>query len=98
MTPSFVSVKTKIKRNSKIILKIVGNTLYVFDEKKMLLSTYNELGSFIWQSVNKPVSIEEIVKKVVQIYEVQPKQAEKDVIQFVQLELGKDRLFLVDNT
>lgn len=85
-----------IRKNKKIVFRDIGGILYVFDDKKMVMHTYNEVGSFIWRMLKAPKRVAYIVGKIAQAYEVSLKKAEVDVITFVEAEAG--RLFLLDNS
>lgn len=90
-------LKTVVKRNPKVTTRLVGDALYVFDEKRMILHTYNDLGSFIWKFLRTPKTVEQIVRRVVSVYDVADTVVQKDVMQFVIGESGSGKLFALDN-
>jgi hypothetical protein len=46
--------------------------------------TLNETGSFIWKALEKGCSMEELISKFLEEYDVDPATAEKDLAAFLQ--------------
>ncbi len=97
MKKDSVREETKIRRNPEAATRVVGETLYVFDDSHMILHTYNDVGSFIWEFLKSPRKVSAIIAAVASSYDVSVKQAQKDVIAFIQSESGSGKLFVVDN-
>lgn len=47
--------------------------------------TLNESGAFFWEAMKNDTTIEDVVKKVCEEYEVTPEIAERDVTKFVDM-------------
>lgn len=45
---------------------------------------FNETAGFIWNLLKKPISKVELIKKLCREYDVTEKQAEKDIITFIE--------------
>ncbi len=97
MKKDTIKTETRVRRNPEAATRVVGETLYVFDDSHMVLHTYNDVGSFIWGVLKSPKKVSAIVAAVASSYDVSLKQAEKDVIAFIQSESGSGKLFAVDN-
>lgn len=75
--------KTKIKRNKNIIFKYVEDTVYILDPYNTVIRTLNETASFLWNSLEKPKSINELTKLVCKEFAVSQQQAENDIKEFI---------------
>lgn len=85
----------KVKQNPKIIHRFIQDQLYVFDDKKMIMHTFNPVASFIWKQAEKATTLEAIAQKVCEEYDVPKKQAMQDVEKFVKQETQKTKLFIL---
>lgn len=47
------------------------------------LATVNEVGAFLWKLLQKEVTFEELVAKVLEEYEVDEKEAKADILEFL---------------
>ncbi|MGL4572647.1 MAG: PqqD family peptide modification chaperone [Clostridium sp.] len=69
-----------IKMSSEIIINKSVETMDIDDEKAMIdlergkYYTLNETGSFIWDSILKCSSFKELVKELVNIYDIEEKE------------------------
>jgi hypothetical protein len=76
-----------VRSQSVVSRRVAGETLIVPVRGKVgdLASIYsfNETGSLIWQSLETPKSVSELINAVEQEYAVKPDQAERDVKQFL---------------
>lgn len=66
---------------------IAGSEIVVPVGKKALefngMITLNESGAFFWDCLKEETTKEEIVKKVLEIYDVTPEKANEDVEKFI---------------
>lgn len=72
-----------VKRNisgSEIVVP-VGETAAQFNG----MITLNESGAFFWDCLNEDTTPQEIVKKVLEVYDVTPEKAAQDVEKFINL-------------
>lgn len=76
-----------VRSQSVVSRRVAGETLIVPVRGKVgdLASIYsfNETGSLIWQSLETPKGVSELISAVEQEYAVEPEQAERDVKQFL---------------
>jgi len=76
-----------VRSQSVVSRRVAGETLIVPVRGKVgdLASIYsfNETGSLIWQSLETPKGLSELVSTVEQEYAVTQEQAERDVTQFL---------------
>lgn len=78
-----INLNFKVKQNPKVIKKVLEGKVYIFTQKDLNLHSFNEVASFIWLVAKKPVSVEELVTKVVKEFETSESVAQKDVKEFV---------------
>ena len=76
-----------IRSQAVVSRRVAGETLIVPVRGKVgdLASIYsfNETGSLIWQSLESPRNLAELIRAVEQEYEVSPEHARRDVTQFL---------------
>ena len=78
-----INLKTKFKRNPKIIFREVEGLCYILESEKGQLRSLNDTASFIWKACQKPIRGEKIVEKLCDNFDVTVKTAEKDVKAFI---------------
>lgn len=83
-----------VRSQSVVSRRVAGETLIVPVRGKVgdLASIYsfNQTGSLIWQSLESPKSISELISIIEQEYEIEHGQAERDVTQFLNDMLAAD--------
>lgn len=79
-----LKLNTKVKQNPRVIKKVLNGKVYIFTHKDLNLHSLNEVASFIWLAVEKPVSIQNLVTKIIEEFEVSRKVALKDLREFVE--------------
>jgi len=89
-------------KGEKAIFRVVDNeTLIIYLDRRPnneeVVSILNETGTFIWQLLDGTKTVEEIIKKVCDEFEVSYKKAQKEVINFLSELLKKD-LVTISNT
>ena len=70
--------------------KIVDETVIV-EPKAKLMHQLDEVGSNIWEFLDTPHTVEEIIAMIMENYDVDASRAETDVVQFLQ-EMEKRQL------
>ncbi|MEK6645834.1 MAG: PqqD family protein [Candidatus Firestonebacteria bacterium] len=84
--------KDKIGQHKNAIGRIIeGNAFIVLPEKNVLCKI-DETGTFIWQQLNIPKTIEELKMAVCENFVVDEKTAYKDLTDFIELLLDKEIL------
>ena len=83
-----MNLKEVYKRKSHFATRIVGSELILVPVKKNIadmdeLFTLNEVGSFIWTNINGQNSIEDIVSKIAEEFEVEESTAKTDLEEFL---------------
>lgn len=76
--------------NQAIISQIEGNIVSDMDGEKVMLSIDNgkyynlgELGGTIWEYINEPLYIEELIEKLLDQYDVEKEVCEQQVKEFI---------------
>lgn len=78
-----IKEKDKIKRVTNVAQRLFEEQMLVITPKDSLLHRFNEVGTFIWQILDTPKTIEEICKAVKEHFEgVDDEQVLKDVTEF----------------
>ena len=77
-----------LKLDKEYILRQIGDDYIIVPVGKAALSfngmiTVNETGAFLWEQLVKGTSKEELLRTVVETYEVAPEEAERDIEEFL---------------
>ena len=79
-----ITKKNKIERVENVAQRLFEEQMLVITPKDSLLHRFNEVGTFIWQILEQPKTVEEICKKVKEHFEdADDEQVFKDVTGFV---------------
>lgn len=78
-----ISQRTIIKRNTRLIARLLGKELAVLEPSEGKLHTLTETAAFIWRLLWKPRRVSEIVEKLISEFEVSPSVAKKDTTHFI---------------
>lgn len=70
----------KNKINKKIIYQYIGNDVLVYSSEKSELFTFNETAAFIFRTLRKGKSIDEITTEMIKEYDTTGKKAQKDIV------------------
>jgi len=62
--------------------KIVDETVIVETRAKQL-HALNDVASYIWQLLEKPHTVKDIINKIIEQYDIDTQSAEKDVLSFI---------------
>lgn len=88
------SLSTKFKIKKGILTRFVNEKAFLLDTRKAEVRSLNETASLIWKSLKKGATVKEIIKSIVEEYQVDKKRAKKDVFDFVEKYL-KEELIVV---
>ncbi len=83
-----------IKRNNNIVLRNIHSLYYLVDIKcnynneSHSIPTLNEVGKVIWESIEKPTKLDDVVKKVITSFDISGiniNDIKSDVIEYISL-------------
>ena len=66
-----------------LVAELSGETVILHVEKGVYYGL-NKLGTRVWSLIQEPRTIDELVQTILNEYEVEPKQAERDLVALVQ--------------
>ncbi len=72
-----------IKKSGQTYCRKIKNQWVILDKDKKHIRVLNETGGFIWELLKKPLSKEQVVKKIVKNYNVEFSIAAKDLDDFI---------------
>lgn len=73
----------RYKKNENVASAQLDNEICIFDPDEGSYLSLNETASEIWQMLVEPLEINEIMKKLTDIYEIDYQICHKDVISFL---------------
>jgi hypothetical protein len=83
---------TPIRRNSDILAAGVGTETILLDPTDWTYVTLNETAARIWEALDEPRSVEEVVESLVRDYEVDRTTCDREVATFVREMSGRGLL------
>jgi Coenzyme PQQ synthesis protein D (PqqD). len=88
---------TELSRSSKIVVSKdvvscdLGGETAMLDMKEGVYYGLNEMGTIIWEYIQEPITIQEIVDKILVEYEVDEETCYRDLVELVE-EMSKNGL------
>ena len=88
---------TKLSRSSKIVVSKdvvscdLGGETAMLDMKEGIYYGLNEMGTIIWEYIQEPITLQEIVDKILVEYEVDEETCYRDLVELVE-EMSKNGL------
>lgn len=81
--------KQRYARDSSIVFREIAGEMIMVPIKKTagevdFIYTTNEVGGFIWESIDGEKEVGEILDAIVSEFEITPEEAEKDLLDFLQ--------------
>lgn len=73
----------KYRRNKNITHQEVDERVHILDEKEDAIITLNETATFLWKSLSKPMTADELADKIVAEYDINANKAHVDVQAFL---------------
>ena len=80
---------TELSRSSKIVVSKevvscdLGGETAMLDMKEGIYYGLNEIGTIIWEYIQKPITIQEIIDKILEEYEVDDETCYADVVELI---------------
>ena len=82
----------KIGQHKNAIGRVIENNAFIVLPEKNVLCKVDEVGTFIWQQLNNPKTMEELKKTLCEDFAVDEKTAHSDLVDFIELLLDKEIL------
>lgn len=89
LTLKDIPIKTK-----GFVIREIGDELIIISENGSEMHTIDEIGSFIWNNINGKNSIQSIVDRICNEYEVKKQIAQKDLMNFIKSLINKKLILL----
>ncbi|MFB3170644.1 lasso peptide biosynthesis PqqD family chaperone [Neobacillus sp. 179-C4.2 HS] len=96
-------IKDKLKLDSQIF-QGDGNIVSDMDGEKVIMNIYkgkyynlHTIGGVIWDLIEKPIFIHELINKLIKIYNVENKECEEQVLSFLET-LSTEGLIQIKDT
>ena len=82
-------LKSILSQSTKVVTRKTGNEYVLVPITNNIADmnsvyTLNETGAFIWEHIDGKSSVEEIIITLISEYDIDPKNAEGDVLSFVE--------------
>ena len=73
----------KYNRNPQIFSKLIDGVWVLLKQDSAYCFKLNETAGFLWESLNKPKTVDELAKLVKSAYDIEEQQAATDVSMFI---------------
>lgn len=90
-----LTLKSKVKKNSRLITKKIGQETIILDPTAGEIRKLNETASIIWQMIKRKPAVEEITNKISQEFNVSSPKARKDVLDFLEKYLKENLIKII---
>ena len=81
---SMISQKTIVVHKIPSLIKFIQNDIVAFNVKNGKLYEFNDVGNFIIAQAKKPVSIEKLLHRLTEVYDVKEQRAKKHLYAFIE--------------
>jgi hypothetical protein len=93
-----LSEKTIIQRNeTRFLASALGDEIVMMNTDNGDYIGINGVGSDIWNLLNEPIRIDDLIKKITEVYDVTPEQGKIDIDIFLQRMLKQEMLIIKDS-
>lgn len=86
---SSITERDKVTHDQHVVFKEVDGVIYILDARTNTIHTLNESASFIWRHTQKPISIAKLTQLLLSAFAATPREATKDVREFVTEYIGR---------
>jgi hypothetical protein len=91
-----ISIKDKVIRNPKVAFRVIDGEAILLTPHNSMIHTFNPIGTVIWSLLDKEKTISKLVNAIKDEYEVKLKEAEQDVLEFIE-QLYQRKMVLINN-
>lgn len=92
---SHITLQTKIQRNPKMVASKIDNEIVMMSIENGEYYGLDEVGSRIWELIAKPIVVEELIIALLDEFEVERQDCEKETFEFLE-ELNSKNLLTMD--
>lgn len=85
-----------LRKTSHLACRIISGQAFVINTHTSILHELDEVGTFIWDLLDRNISIDKIAEKIVETYDVSIEQAKADIETFLK-ELESNGLVCMEN-
>lgn len=91
MDKKVINKETKIIQNQRIVSSELDGEIVMMSIEKGRYYRFDSVGSTIWSMTKNEVKVTEVVKNLIELYDVTYQKCEQEVIEFLE-KLQKDEL------
>jgi hypothetical protein len=77
------------RQNLDTASRSIDDTAYVLNPETSELHAFNEVGGRVWELIDGERTLEEMIAVIADEYDVEPRVAEADVVEFVEILVAK---------
>ncbi|MBF0407425.1 MAG: lasso peptide biosynthesis PqqD family chaperone [Candidatus Riflebacteria bacterium] len=80
-----LTVKTKIVRSEELCFAKIGDELVLMSVDQGKYYNFDNIGSAIWDRIEKPVAIDDLCRELVKEFKVTQERCETDVLGYLEV-------------
>lgn len=84
-----LKLTNKIRRDPRTASRIIDGEAIILTPVDSQIHSLNEVGSKIWESLSKETTVEEIINRITEEFDIDREQARRDVILFLKDMINK---------
>lgn len=73
----------RFQKNPLFFSKLIGTEWVLLKQESPYCYKLNETAGFLWQKLDKPKTLEDLLRSIKDIYEIENIQAKKDIDDFI---------------
>lgn len=93
---STISIKTTIKQNPELVSTDVDGEKVMMNIENGEYFGLDSVGSRIWELIENPIRVEELVNLLIEEFEVSKEQCKSDTLEFLNELLEKKLLLIIE--
>ncbi|GJM41134.1 MAG: hypothetical protein DHS20C20_14160 [Ardenticatenaceae bacterium] len=91
-----LTISSKIIRSEEFITSTVENEVVMMSLEKGNYYGLDSIGSFIWENMAQPTTVETLCQKLTEKFDVKPEQCQADVLVFLSELLQEEMVQILD--
>lgn len=86
-----------VSRSDDLAFRVIQGEAIILTAKDRVIHTLNEVGTRIWELIDTGIKVGDLIAKICEEYEVDERQAERDVLEFLG-ELKEKGIIVIQGT
>lgn len=90
-----IDLHTIVRRNPEMVTSKIDNEIVMMSIEKGEYYGLDETGTYIWEMIETPVTVENLIQNLMNEFEVEMEQCQNDTLEFLKDLYGKGLLIVI---